>query len=248
MTIAPGARSRLRAARRIGAVVAGVTVVAGLAGSVAVACGGDGGANDDARSPASAITATASPLAVPLGLGQRDIDLRAGPVAEPITLEIPAIDVDTDVLGVGMAANEVMDAPGGPADSPVWQQGFWYRGSAVPGETSTSLIAGHVNDPLGRPGVFARLDELGPGDEITVHDTRNGSEVRFVVTTARSYSLAEAAEPAVLRTMYGAGPVEGRWPTLSEDDLAHLVLVTCAGTYRGTTHDQRLVVQAVRVP
>jgi sortase (surface protein transpeptidase) len=109
-------------------------------------------------------------------------------------------------------------------------------------------MAGHVNDPLGRPGVFARLGELGPGDEITVHDTRNGSEVRFAVTTAHSYTLAEAAEPAVLRTMYGAGPVEGRWPTRSEDDLAHLVLVTCAGTYRGTTHDQRLVVQAVRVP
>jgi hypothetical protein len=245
MTIAPGARSRLRAALRTGAVV---TVVAVLSALAAGACGSDRSATDDARAPTSAITATTNPLAGPLGLGQRDIDLRAGPVAEPITLQIPSIDADTDILGVGMTAAEVMDAPGGPADSPVWQQGFWYRGSAVPGETSTSLVAGHVNDPLGRPGVFARLGELGPGAEITVHDTRNGSEVRFVVTTARSYTLAEAADPAVLRAMYGAGPVEGRWPTLSEDGLAHLVLVTCAGTYRGTTHDQRLVVQAVRVP
>ena len=48
----------------------------------------------------------------------------------------------------------------GPAEDPVWQQAFWYRGSAVPGTRSTALLAGHVNDPRGRPGVFAHIDEF----------------------------------------------------------------------------------------
>jgi hypothetical protein len=223
-------------------------VAALLAGFSMAACGTPDSVVDRVPAPTGALPATTVPLSVPLGLGERDIDLRAGPVPEPITLQIPTIGLDGEILGVGMTAKEVMDAPGGSADAPAWQQAFWYRGSAVPGETSTALIAGHVNDPLGRPGVFARLDELGPGDQVTVHDSRTGSDVRFAVTSAQSYTLAEAADPAVLRTMYGAGPVDGRWPIASEDGLAHLVLVTCAGTYRGNTHDHRLVVQAVRVP
>jgi sortase (surface protein transpeptidase) len=181
-----------------------------------------------------------------LDLGQRAQDLRGEPVAEPIVLRIPAIDVDAEILGVGMTAKDVMDAPTGEPDAAVWRQAFWYRGSAVPGQASTALIAGHVNNQVDDPGVFARLDELGVGDTVTVHDTRDGSDVTFTVTSTHSYTLAEAAEPEVLREMYGAGPIDGSWPVASDDGLAHLVLVTCAGTYVDGTHDHRLVVHAVR--
>ena len=78
------------------------------------------------------------------------------------------------VAGVGITSEDVMDAPMGPADDPVWQQAFWYRGSAVPGSASTALIAGHVSGPRGRPGAFARVDDLRPGDSVVVHDARNG--------------------------------------------------------------------------
>ena len=113
-----------------------------------------------------------------------------------------------------MTAKDVMDAPSGEPDAAVWRQAFWYRGSAVPGQASTALIAGHVNNQVDDPGVFARLDELQVGDAVTVHDTRDGSDVTFTVTSAHSYTLAEAAEPEVLREIYGAGPstAPGRWP------------------------------------
>ena len=228
------------AARLLGLIAAGACLLFG-------SCGGAGPVAERQPEATPSTTESETDAVTPLGLGERDIDLRDGPVLEPVTLRIPAIDLDRQILGVGMTPGAVMDAPAGPAEAPTWQQAFWYRGSAVPGTASTALIAGHVDDPLGRPGVFARLDELRPGDQIVVHDTRNGTDARFEVTTAQSYTLDQAAEPGVLRTMYGAGPVEGRWPIRSPDGLAHLVLVTCAGTYRGATHDHRLVVRAVQV-
>ncbi len=142
-----------------------------------------------------------------------------------------------------------MDAPFGPADDPVWQEAFWYRGSAVPGASSTALMAGHIDDPLGRPGTFAHIDRLEVGAVIIVRDTRNGLDVRFAVTGTHSYPLDQTTDPAVLTQMYGAGPVAGVGPIRSADGLAHLTLVTCAGVFDHSigTHDRRLVVTATRV-
>jgi sortase (surface protein transpeptidase) len=109
------------------------------------------------------------------------------------------------------------------------------------------LIAGHVGGPGGSSAVFADLGRLRPGDPIVVRDTRAALDVRFSVTEAKTYSLDEAAEPAVLTQIYGAGPVAGNWPEPSADGLAHLTLITCTGTFRNGTHDHRLVVYATRI-
>jgi sortase (surface protein transpeptidase) len=139
-----------------------------------------------------------------------------------------------------------MDAPMGPANDPVWREAFWYRGSAVPGAPSTAVIAGHVS-AYGRLDVFGHIDMLRPGDVIVVHDTRSGIDVRFSVTDSVSYSLAQTADPAILTQIYGAGPVAGSGPQPSADGLAHLTLITCAGTFSHGTHDHRLVVYATRI-
>lgn len=180
----------------------------------------------------------------PLPLVDDDLDLRAGPVSVPISLHIPSLGVEAEVLGVGLTESDVMDAPTGGLDDPVWDQAFWYRGSAVPGASSTALIAGHVGS-RGGPGVFARLGDLVPGDPIVVEDLRTGVGTRYVVTETTEYTLAEAAQPDVMTRIYGAGPVAGRSPVPSTDGLAHLTLITCAGTFRGETHDRRRVVSAV---
>ena len=184
---------------------------------------------------------------IPAALTEPGLDLRAAPVAVPIELLLPTLGARMSVLGVGMLANNVMDAPMGPAASPVWQQAFWYRGSAVPGEDSTAVIAGHVSDPLGRPGAFARLGELRAGDPIVVHDTRSGLDVQFTVTDGTSYPIAATNDPAVLTEIYGAGPVAGKWAMPSVDGHSYLTLVTCDGTFRNGTHDHRLVIHAIRV-
>lgn len=185
-------------------------------------------------------------LAVPAALTDADHNLRDGPLPVPLELLLPTLGVRAPVAGVGITATNVMDAPTGPAGDPVWQQAFWYRGSAVPGDLSTALIAGHVNGPRGSGGVFAHLSDLERGDPIVVHDTRSGLDVRFSVTGSETYSLDEAADPAVLARIYGSGPVAGTGPQPSADGRSHLTLITCAGTFRDGTHDHRLVVYATR--
>jgi sortase (surface protein transpeptidase) len=185
-------------------------------------------------------------LPVPAALAAATLGMRAGPVALPLTLQIPSINLDIPILGVGITSQDVMDAPEGPQNDPVWQQAFWYRGSAVPGAASTALIAGHVDDPLGRPGAFANIGQLHLGDLIVVHDQRNGLNVRYSVTGSQTYSLTQTSEPAVLTQIYGAGPVTDSGPVPSADGLSHLTLITCAGTFVNGTHDHRMVVYATR--
>jgi hypothetical protein len=185
-------------------------------------------------------------LFVPASLTRKGLGLRAGPVKVPLLLEIPKLGINASVLGVGMAKDDAMDAPEGPRADPVWQEAFWYRGSAIPGARSTALIAGHIDGGVDGKAVFGHLRDLRVGDQIVVHDTRTGREVRFAVTATKSYTLAEAARPAVLERMYGVGPVVGKWAQPSADGLAHLTLVTCSGTFRNGTHDHRLAVYADR--
>lgn len=187
------------------------------------------------------------PLPIPAPVLDAGTGLRAPPVPVPLELSLPTIGAHATVIGVGMLANNAMDAPMGKADNPAWQQAFWYRGSAIPGALSTAVIAGHISDPLGRPGVFGFLSALRPGDPIVVHDTRNGLDVTFSVTDSTSYPLGQTTDVDVLTQIYGSGPVAGTWPQPSADGLAHLTLVTCDGTFVNGTHDHRLVVRAIRV-
>ena len=197
--------------------------------------------------PTALPAAVPTVLAIPAALTDEGLDMRAGPVAVPLELHMPSLEVSASVVGVGITPTNVMDAPMGPVGDPAWQQAFWYRGSAVPGALSTALIAGHIGGPGGSPAVFAHLDRLRSGDPIIVHDTRTALDVRFSVTESKTYSLDQTADPAVLTEIYGAGPVAGSWPQPSADGLSHLTLITCSGTFRNGTHDHRLVVYANRV-
>jgi Sortase domain len=247
-----------RAGSRLAIVMIAVVLLAGSAsaarahpprGFLPIAVSSAPAANPIHVIPAPAPRPAVRELDVPAALTDRGLDLRSGPIAVPLLLQIPSIGVSVTVIGVGMTSKAVMDAPMGRADDPVWQQAFWYRGSAVPGALSTALFAAHVDDPLGRPAAFARIGRLRPGAVIIVRDTRNGLDVRFAVTGTHSYPLSETTDPAVLERMYGTGPVAGTGPQRSSDDLAHLTLVTCAGTFQNAigTHDRRLAVYAIRV-
>jgi hypothetical protein len=194
-------------------------------------------------------TAATTTLPVPAALADGWLSMRAGPVPVPIELHMPTLGVHAQVLGVGVTARGEMDAPQGRAGDPVWERAFWYRGSAVPGATSTALIAGHASAPNGGTAVFQAIERLHPGDPISVHDTRTGLDVDFAVTELAIYTVDQASSPAVLTRIYGAGPASGEWSQPSTDGLAHLTLITCAGSYRSAdgTHDHRLVVYAQRV-
>jgi len=154
------------------------------------------------------------------------------------------------VLGVGITPRNVMDTPTGSASDSVWQKVFWYRGGGTPGEAGTATIAGHVDDVLGRPAIFAHLKDLHPGDPIAVRDTRTGLETDFVVTATAIYTLGQTLRPAILAQIYGPGPVAGQGALPSADGLSHLTLITCIGHWvtGASTYDHRLAVYAVSIP
>jgi len=189
-------------------------------------------------------------LPAPTPLFDPGIDLRAAAVAVPLELQLPSLRLTAPVLGVGLNSKNVMDTPMGSANDPVWQKVFWYRGSGTPGDATTATIAGHVDDVLGRPAIFARLKDLRVGDTVTVRDTRTGLAVDFLVTRTITYTLKQTVDPAVLAQIYGSGPVAGQGPQPSPDGLSHLTLITCTGNWIGSagTFDHRLAVYAVGIP
>ncbi len=174
------------------------------------------------------------------------LDLWARPVAVPLELRIPSLKVNAPVLGVGLTSGNQMDAPKGPIGDPVWHTAFWYRGSGIPGEPGTATLAGHVNDPLGDPEIFADLEDLDPGDLILVHYTTSNIDIRFMVDQIKVYSVQESSDPAVATQIFGAGPVAGTGPQPATDGLSHLTLITCAGNIVNGQFDHHTVVYATR--
>jgi len=205
-------------------------------------------AQPDRAQPASA--QSANQLLAQAPLVDPSIDLRTGPVEVPVELRIPSLRISAAVLGVGLTPKNLMDTPTGSANDPVWRKVFWYRGGGIPGDATTATIAGHVDDVLGRPAIFARLKELRPGDSVVVHNTRTDVDIEFVVTGTVVYTLKQTLDHAVLSRIYGSGPADGQGPQPSADGLAHLTLMTCAGHWvKGWgTFDQRLAVYAVSLP
>jgi len=201
--------------------------------------------------PLSSPTAQSTPAPTPTPfvpdvLFDSSVGLRQGPVAVPLQLRIPALDVDAPILGVGLTADKEMDAPKGPIGDPIWHAAYWYRGGSIPGDAGTATVAGHVNDPLGVPEIFADLDDLQPGDLIYIHDTRTKMDVLFVVDEVVIYSLAEAYEPEVLMRIFGAESVGEIASQPERDGLAHLTLITCSGDIKDGRFDHYVVVYATR--
>ena len=94
----------------------------------------------------------------------------------------------------------------------------WYQFGALPGEMGSAALVGHV-DGAGRTGVFWRLRDLVPGDEVVVHFA--DATTRAFRVTGRT-EVSKQALPTDLFTR--AGP-----PRLS--------LITCGGSFdRATGH------------
>ena len=192
-------------------------------------------------------TVQPTPTLLVLGpLFDADLDLMAGPIDVPLELQIPSLKVNAPVLGVGLTSENVMDAPKGPIGDPVWHSAFWYRGSGIPGESGTATIAGHVNDPLGEPEIFAHLHDLQPGDLIVVHYTTSNVDIRFIVDQTKVYSIEESSTGSVLTQIFGAGPIAGTGPQPAPDGLSHLTLITCTGDIVNGRFDHHTVVYATR--
>ncbi|TDV44293.1 class F sortase [Actinophytocola oryzae] len=143
-------------------------------------------------------------------------------VAPPARVRIPAIGVDSSIVDIGVDATGVLVPP------PTTDVTGWFAAGPAPGAVGPALLAAHVDSVAG-PGVFFRLVDLRPGDEVTVVRT-DGTSVVFTVTgTTR---VAKTAFPTDL--VYSPLPVPA------------LRLVTCGGSFDHSARSYRdnLIVDA----
>jgi hypothetical protein len=143
----------------------------------------------------------------------------------PVRVQIAAIGVDSTLMKLGLQRDGSMQVPVGgfPAG--------WYTGGPTPGELGPAIIAGHVD--MHGPGVFAKLDQLKPGNQITV--TRaDGSKPVFRVI--RVSLFAKDKFPTAL--VYG------------NTNMSVLRLITCGGTFNRQTghYEDNTVAFAQLVP
>ncbi len=127
-----------------------------------------------------------------------------------MSVNIPAIDVSSDLLHLGDTADGAIQVPSLPAQA---GDAAWYEGSVTPGELGTSVIEGHLDSYQG-PAVFFRLGALRPGDRVDVQ-LADGMTAVFRVTGVRRYLKSNF--PA--RAVYGTA------------NYAALRLITCGGAF-----------------
>ena len=145
----------------------------------------------------------------------------SGNYAQPSTLIIPSLNIETDVQSLGVTKSGNMAAPNNFTDV------SWYKFGTVPGQIGSAVMAGHEDNAVSLDGVFKHLGELKIGDDVYTVD-ENGKKLHFKVVDKQIYP-------------YDNSPVEKIFAT---KDKARLNLITCAGDWvpSAKTNDKRLVV------
>ncbi|MBB4687167.1 hypothetical protein BJY18_004652 [Amycolatopsis jiangsuensis] len=81
----------------------------------------------------------------------------------PTSVEIPKIGARSSLITVLPGKDGQITVPS--VQTPM--QAAWYRLSPVPGEAGPAIVLGHV-DGNHQPGIFFRLKDVRPGDEVDV--------------------------------------------------------------------------------
>ncbi len=226
--------------RRHRIVIAVAAVLLAAAGGIIVAVGIWGNpAPPQPPVSASQPAATSSPAAPPVSNGSAPVASSSpaaspasipapvtGPVlppSKPTRIVIPAIDVDSNLMELGLNKDGTPEVPPFDKDSPAG----WYRGSPTPGQLGPSIILGHVDTYKAGPVVFYRLGDVRPGDAVSV--TRADNTVA-VFTVDRVESFPKKGFPEL--EVYG------------NTDSAQLRLITCGGDFVDHQYENDIVVFA----
>ncbi|WP_067029761.1 class F sortase [Streptomyces dysideae] len=166
--------------------------------------GGQDEPSDPGRAP---YAAPASPAAHPVG--------KHLPRSRPTRLLIPKISVDAPFTDLAIGRSGQLQPP--PADDT--NLVGWYAKGVSPGETGTSIIAGHV-DTATSAAVFANLGKLEKGDRFQVARA-DGRQATFVVDSAETFDKDDFPNDRVY----------------ADTPRALVRLITCAGDYDRAVKD-----------
>ena len=149
----------------------------------------------------------------------------AKPIAAPVSLTIPLIGVQTQLITLGLTSAGALQVPSTTSVA------GWYTGSPRPGAIGSAIIVGHIDNTSG-PGVFFRLSKLTKGDKVYVKRA-DGTLVEFRVTSVQTY----------LKDHFPTEDVYGPVPD------PELRLITCGGAFDDATghYLSNIVVYATEV-
>ncbi|SNR95610.1 class F sortase [Blastococcus mobilis] len=103
------------------------------------------------------------------------------PVALPVSVRIPAIDVQSELITLGLNTDGTLAVP---QPGPDYDKAAWFDGSPRPGDPGPAVIEGHVDSAANGPSVFYDLGRLVTGDRIEV-TREDGSVAPFLVDKVR---------------------------------------------------------------
>ncbi|MFI5583433.1 class F sortase [Amycolatopsis sp. NPDC051758] len=147
----------------------------------------------------------------------------SGPVSvpfkglRPTSVKIPKIGAESSLLAVAVKTDGTISVPS--VHTPM--QAAWYKLSPVPGDVGPAIVLGHVDGDK-KPGIFYKLKDLAPGDEVDV-DRSDGKKVKFVVDRVTQVPKDTFPRDAV----YG------------NSDQPELRLITCGGVFDHAEHSYK---------
>ncbi|WP_307135939.1 class F sortase [Streptomyces aurantiacus] len=194
-----------------------------------VACGGGGSGDADGKADGAG-TARGESTPPPSGsAGNGKTPQASGQAGHalgrsvPVALRIPAIEVDTPVMRLGLASDGSVQVPPIEADD----RAGWYQHSPTPGQVGPSVILGHVTVGDYGDGVFRHLSRLRRGEEIVAR-LENGKDARFTVSDVRTVAQAEF-------------PTDDVYGDVGRPELR---LITCGGPRSGDGYRDSVIVFA----
>ncbi|WP_410587406.1 class F sortase [Amycolatopsis sp. lyj-23] len=135
----------------------------------------------------------------------------------PTSVRIPKIGAESSLLAVAVKPDGSISVPS--VHTPM--QAAWYKLSPVPGDVGPAIVLGHVDGDK-KPGIFFKLKELAPGDEVDV-DRSDGKKVKFVVDRVTQVPKETFPRDAV----YG------------NSNEPELRLITCGGAFDHAEHSYK---------
>lgn len=142
--------------------------------------------SSDSVNYTSGIYANSDSLATPVASEQPSSQADTGIVGDTedagLRLTIPTLALDAPVESVGVLTSGALALP----QHHRWDGVGLYGQGAAPGGIGSAVIDGYQSRPDGKPAIFARLNELHVGDEITLLNQDN-TIMSFHVLSVQSY-------------------------------------------------------------
>ena len=129
----------------------------------------------------------------------------------PVELQLPTLHVTARVDPVD-STNGVLQVP-----EDISRVGWWQYSASAGATSGSTVIDGHIDSAVTGEGALFHLDQLSPGDPVSV-TTSAGSTIHYQVQARRVYVKAQGL-PADLFSQQGPG---------------RLVIISCGGTFDKT--------------